>query len=120
MLNTIGDVGFVVSAAMFILFGFLFLTSVRWWTDALGRAIAAVLVPIILVMALASVVLMGIPLPGLQWWRAFLYGTLGTALTVSNGMFIWAQFFAPRIRRKRTTPPVDWSESINTTEEVRS
>ena len=104
MLKTIGDYGFIASALMLGMFSILFLASVRWWTDPLGRIIAGVLTVVLLIMSLAVVVLVGIPLPGINWWRVFLYGTLATLMAVGNVTFIWAQFFAPR-RKARSTQP---------------
>jgi hypothetical protein len=113
MLESVGNVGFITSALMFVLFTFLFLFSVRWWTDALGRMIAAVLTTVVLIMCLASMVVLGVPLPGINWWRAFLYGILALVLGFSNGFFIWAQFLAPRIRRRRATPSADRSGDVH-------
>jgi hypothetical protein len=96
MMKTIGDLAFVASALMLGSFSLLFLFSVKWWTDPLGRIIAGVLTVILLIMSLAVLILTGVPLPGKQWWRIFLYGSLALLMFAANIAFIWAQFFAPR------------------------
>jgi hypothetical protein len=99
MLEVIGDIGFLLSAAMLILFSLLYLICVRWWTDILGRLIASVLIIIFTIMTLASIRILDVPLPGVQWWRAGLYGGLGVSMTAANAVFVWSQFIAPRVKR---------------------
>lgn len=110
-MKAIGDLAFIASALMLGTFSIMFLLSVRWWTDPLGRIIAGVLTVVLIIMSLAVVVLTGVPLAGIQWWRVFLYGGLALFMFAGNIVFVWAQFIAPR-KRARTTPPVT-SNSTN-------
>lgn len=98
MLKVAGDVGFVTATLGVVVFTALFFSSVRWWTDWLGRAIAAVFGSIFFIMVLAAVRIIGFPLPGLFWWRAFLFNALGLAIWGGVAGFVWAQFFAPRLK----------------------
>lgn len=101
MLRQIGDIAFLVAGSGILAFTVLFLGLVRWWTDALGRLIALVMLSEALIITLALVRLFGVPLPGLYWWRAFLFGTLGVGLWTGCVLFVWAQFIAPRRRKPR-------------------
>lgn len=100
MLETVGDVGFVMAGVGMLVLGVLFLTCVRWWTDLLGAIIAAAFGAISLIMSLAAIRLVGLPLPGLFWWRAILFNVLGVVFWAGAAGFIWAQFIAPRVRRR--------------------
>lgn len=95
-LRVIGNVGFVSAAIALTLFAVLFLTSVRWWTDTLGRAIAGVVATVAVICLLASIVLLGFPVPFVQWLRAILYPLLGLTAWSATIAFIWSQFLAPR------------------------
>jgi hypothetical protein len=105
VLKLAGDVGFVLATLGVVAFTVLFLTSVRFWTDWLGRLVAAVFISVLLIMALSVVRLMGFPLPGLFWWRAFLFNALGVAIWSGVVGFVWAQFYAPRLRRQGKLKP---------------
>lgn len=100
-LRVIGNIGFVTAAVALVLFALLFLTSVRWWTDPLGRAIASVVATVAVICLLASIVLMGFPIPFIHWIRAILYPLLGVTAWSATIAFIWSQFFAPRRRVAR-------------------
>lgn len=102
MLKIIGDIGFVAAAAGLALFAVMFLVSVRWWTDLLGRSIAAVMAVVAAIVILATIVLLGLPLPAVAWWRAILYPALAVAVWSGTIGFIWAQYIAPVRSRKRS------------------
>lgn len=101
MLDRVGDLGFLASAVMMLVFALLFLGSVRWWTDRLGRIIASVLTTMVLIMAFATLIVMGVKVPAVELWRAILYNALALSLLGANIGFIWAQFYAPRKTRKQ-------------------
>ena len=102
MVELVGDIGFVVSGIALVTFGFMFLMTVRWWTDWLGRIIALVVFVIAFMMLLGLVRLLGLPLPGLFLWRAILFPLLAVGSVGANVVFIWAQFIAPRVRKRRS------------------
>jgi hypothetical protein len=101
MVKAAGDIGFVLSGIALVLFPIMFLTSVRWWSDWLGRIIAAMFTVIGLLMALSMIRLLGVPLAGLFWWRAFLFPSLAVASWAACIAFIWSQFIAPRVRGRK-------------------
>lgn len=101
MLKAVGDIGFMISGIALVLFPLMFLVTVKWWTDWLGRIIALMFTVIGLIMTLSMVRLMGIPLPGIIWWRAFLFPALGLASWAACIGFAWSQFLAPRVRARR-------------------
>lgn len=101
MVKAAGDIGFVLSGIALVLFPIMFLSSVRWWTDWIGRIVAVMFSTIGFMMLLSMARLIGVPLPGLFWWRAFLFPLLAVASWGACIAFIWAQFIAPRRRKSR-------------------
>lgn len=101
MVETVGDWGLAYAAISTLGVMLVYLICVRWWTDPLGRGIAAVFGSCALVIGIVAARLFNIPLPGgVLWWRAVGYWVLGTTMTGGMCTFIWAQFFAPRIKWK--------------------
>lgn len=100
MLKLIGDVGFVVAAVGVLTFSLSFLIAVPWWTDRLGRAIAGVLGSVSIILILSILRLLQVPIPGLFWWRAFVFTAFAATIWAATFAFIWAQFLAPRIKRR--------------------
>jgi len=101
VLKIIGDIGFLVAGVGSAIFTILFLGTVKWWTDVLGRVLACVVGSIGIIMALSMVRLFGLPLPGLFWWRAIMFNALALAIWSGVIAFSWSQFFAPRRRARR-------------------
>jgi hypothetical protein len=79
----------------------IFLVSVRWWTDVLGRILAFVFGSMATMCAVIIVVTLGIPVPGLVHVRAALYTAFAVSVWGGVVAFLWAQFAAPRLRRYR-------------------
>jgi hypothetical protein len=87
-----------------IVLTFVFLAGVRWWSDILGRLIAGVLVSLSSVLAIIIVRQLGVELPGgILIWRAAVFCIFGLAVWTALGTFVWAQYGASRIQRKRMT-----------------
>lgn len=98
----VGDLGIIVAGLGIVAFSLLFLTCVRWWTDWLGRSIAAVTAVPAVILGLSVWRLLGGDLiGGVQVWRATLFPLMGVVIWVATGVFLWAQFIAPRIKRKK-------------------
>lgn len=110
-LEEVGNAGLIFAGLGVVAFAILFLTCVRWWTDTLGRSIAAVAAVPAIILGLGVYRVMGGDLPGgTQVWRATLYPLLGVVSWIAGGVFIWAQFFAPRvkkIKKNRTKEEID-------------
>src|SRR4030042_352533 len=101
MLKAIGDWGFVFAGSGVVVFTLLFLLSVRWWSDHLGRAIAAVTGLTSLIAALGIARFVDTPVPGgIDMWRAVIYPLLGASLWASIILFAWVQFIRPIVRGK--------------------
>lgn len=101
-LEAVGDFGIILAGLGIVAFAVMFLTCVRWWTDWLGRSIAAVAAVPALILGLSVYRLMGGELPGgVQIWRATLFPALGVASWIATGTFIWTQFFAPRVKKHK-------------------
>lgn len=111
MLKLAGDIGFVLAGTGAIALASIFIASVRWWKDPLGWIMALLGGSIGAIMGLSMVRLIGLPLPGLFWWRAFLFNSLGIALWAGFGAFVWSQFLAPRKRARKVSSSK--SPSIN-------
>lgn len=103
MLELAGDIGFVVAGLGAIALSLAFLLCVRWWTDPLGWILAGLSFSVGTILGLSMVRLLGLPLPGLFWWRAFLFNALGIALWFGFGAFVWSQFMAPRKRARKVS-----------------
>lgn len=96
-LKEVGDTGVTVASLGIVAFAILFLVCVRWWSDVLGRSIAAVAIVPAVILGLSIYRMAGGGLAGgVQLWRAILYPVLGGVIWVAVGLFIWYQFFAPR------------------------
>lgn len=100
----LGSLGYQVGAAGIIAFTLAFLVVVRWWTDWLGRVMASVLCS-------TSAVLVITTLRQLhpEWgdtyltWRLVVFWVFGLAVWSSLATFVWAQFFAPRLKKWNNT-----------------
>lgn len=104
MLLSVGNIGYQVGAVGIIAFTIAFLVVVRWWTDFLGRIIAGVLSGIcgVLIMSTIRMLYPNID-PSFFMWRAIVFWLFGLGVWIALGSFIWAQFFAPRLRNERMT-----------------
>src|ERR1044071_985508 len=97
-LEQLGTIGYEVSAFGVLFVTIAFLSIVRWWTDILGRVLAAVLSTVSLILILTLLRLVHIQIPGLIWWRIILFWSFGLAVWAGLFTMIWAQFLAPRLR----------------------
>lgn len=99
MVETLGNVGYQIGAVGIAAFTLAFLVIVRWWTDLLGRLIAGVLFTLTLVLIMSTLRMLHVELPGgLLTWRLGVFWLFGAVVWSALGTFIWAQFWAPRIR----------------------
>jgi hypothetical protein len=102
VLREVTLLGYQVGAIGIITFTVAFLVFVRWWTDMLGRIMAAVLFIMAMVLVMTTLRQFRIDLPGgLDWWRAVTFVLFGVVVWTALGTFVWSQFLAPRIRTKR-------------------
>jgi flagellar motor component MotA len=101
MIKQLGDWAWVMASMGVVICTLMFLGAVRWWTDALGRVIAAVLVSISTIVGVSMLYYMGVPIPSLLWTRLVLYTAFGMAIWAAVITFVWSQFVAPRVKRRK-------------------
>jgi MFS family permease len=100
----LGSIGYQVAAAGILLFTVSFLVVVKWWTDWLGRVLAGVLsaTSAVLVVTTIRQIWPGLG-GGVLVIRAIVFWLFGLAVWSGLATFVWAQFFAPRIKGTRLT-----------------
>lgn len=104
MLLDIGNWGYQVGAVGIMTLTLAFLVSVRWWTDLLGRVLAAVFFSMSGILALGVIRLLNPDIGDTFFvWRAILFWGFGLGVWAGLAAFIWAQFFAPRMKIDRMT-----------------
>lgn len=101
MVKEWGTIAFQVASLAFVLFVVGFFTTVKWWTDALGRSIAGVVGSTAAIMGVSLCYTIGIPIPGILWVRALLYSAFALTMSAAMIVFFWSQFIAPRVRDRR-------------------
>lgn len=100
-LDLLGTIGWQVGAAGIVAVTLTYLIIVRWWTDHLGRIIAALLIALSLVLTLTVVRILRVDLPGKDLvWRVVVFWLFGAAVWSAFFTMVWAQFFAPRLRNR--------------------
>ncbi len=100
MIEQWGNYGYQLGAAGILVFTAAFLLTVRFWTDTLGRVIATVLITMSGVLVMSTLRMLHVELPGgLLNWRAVVFWLFGAGVWSGIGVFVWAQFLAPRIKR---------------------
>lgn len=98
MVKEWGTFAFQVASLMFVLFVIAFFTTVRWWSDILGRTMAGVVGSAAAIMGVSLCYTIGIPIPGILWVRAVLYSAFALTMSAAVVVFFWSQFIAPRVR----------------------
>lgn len=101
MLLSIGNIGYQVGAVGIIAFSVAFLIGVRWWTDHLGRVIAGVLSSMSAVLVMTTVRMLSPELATDHTYltvRLIVFVVFGSGIWIALASFVWAQFFAKRIR----------------------
>lgn len=93
-----GTYAFIVASISFIVFTGLFFGTVRWWTDLLGRTIATVTGSISAILIVSTTRALGAPIPNYMAVRAVLYTVFAVSMLTAIGVFVWAQFIAPRMK----------------------
>lgn len=108
----LGSIGYQVGAAGIIAFTTCYLVAIPWWTDWLGRVLAGSLFSTSAVLLLTTLKQLN---P--EWdhtyevVRLVVFWVFGLAVWSSLITFVWAQFFAPRVRSTRfQRVPVDEGE----------
>ena len=99
-----GSWGYQIGALGIVAFTLAFLIVVRWWTDLLGRVLAFVFTitsVVLLISAYRALTLTNSH--GFLTVRVIVYWVFGLGIWTGLTSFFWFQFFAPRIRRNRTT-----------------
>lgn len=98
----LGSIGYQIGAVGILVFTLAFLASVRWWSDSLGRVMAAVLTTTSGMLVVTAIRQIWPDIDGAIFvWRAIVFWLFGIAVWASIGTFLWAQFFAPRLKRIR-------------------
>src|SRR5215213_4268240 len=98
-MKQVGDLGIWAGAIGIFAFTTLFLVATRWWTDVLGRTLAAVFVAASGVLCIASLRSADVELiGGIMTWRAVCYVTCGGVMWAAGMTCCWAQWCAPRRR----------------------
>lgn len=94
--------GYQVGAAGIVFFTISFLLVVRWWTDWLGRVLAGTLLATSMVLSLTTLRQFH-PEWGHSYYvcRLIVFWVFGLAVWSSLVTFVWAQFFAPRLKGTR-------------------
>lgn len=108
-LELLGNVGYQVGAVGILFVTVIYYISVRWWTDPLGRTLAAVLGTVSTVLIMSILRMLDVPIPNLLLWRALVFWMFGLAVWSGLLTMVWSLFFAPRLRIRsregRTTHP---------------
>lgn len=100
MVKEWGTDAFLVASIAFGLFTVLFMVGVRWWTDLLGRTIAAVCGSIAAIMLVADTRTLGLSIPDYMLVRAILFTVFACVMVGAVGIFVYVQFLSPRIHRR--------------------
>jgi hypothetical protein len=100
-----GTLALAIGAIGVMVWAVAFLGAVRWWSDMLGRVLASVFGSMGVMCAVITVVTFGIPVPALVYVRAALYSAFAVSVWGGVIAFLWAQFAAPRLRRRRDHTP---------------
>lgn len=104
MVELFGNIGYQFGVVGILTFTISFLTIVRWWTDHLGRVIAGIMISLSTVLIMTILRMLHVELPGgLLVWRVVVFWIFGAGVWIGFGSLVWAQFFAPRIRRSHLT-----------------
>lgn len=100
---SIGALGYQVGAAGIVAFTLCYLVAIKWWTDWLGRVLAGVLFTTSAVLVTITLRQLNPDLAGHYFvWRAIAFWGFGLAVWASWATFLWAQFFAPRLKHRTT------------------
>jgi hypothetical protein len=102
VLLELANIGYQVGAVGIIVFTFSFLVVIRWWTDHLGRVIAGVLAAMSAVLMITTARMLDPTLTDhttYQMVRIGVFWVFGLGIWIALSSFVWAQFFAPRIRK---------------------
>jgi hypothetical protein len=103
-LEQLGSIGYQIGSIGILAVAVVYFTIVRWWTDALGRVLAAILGTTSLVLLMVAFRQLDVDLPGNFFaWRAAVFWLFGIAVWTGLITLVWAQFLAPR-HNKMTTP----------------
>lgn len=103
MLLNAGNWGYFVGAIGILLLTVSYLVIVdRWWKDLLGLVLGAVLITVSSVIATSTIRLW---MPDIAGWflylRVAVFWAFALAVWSGLGLFLWAQFFAPRIKQRK-------------------
>jgi len=110
----VGSLGYQIGAVGIVFFTVAFLVSVRWWTDWLGRVLAGVLFATSAVLVVTTIRQLNPDLGGsFLIVRAVVFCLFGAAVWTSLATFVWAQFFAPRIKGTRLVRVSDHTKGKN-------
>lgn len=109
MLEDFGNWGYQLGAVGIVGFTVAFLVVVRWHSDMLGRIIAGVLTSTSGVLIMSTLRMFGFAQFDFFFaWRALVFWLFGIGVWTGLATFLWAQFWAPRIRNRHrpewTTP----------------
>lgn len=100
----LGSLGYQIGAVGIVAFTLAYLVIVRWWTDILGRVVAGVLFAMSGVLVISTIRQIHPDVTeAFLVWRLVVFWFFGVGVWTALGTFVWAQFFAPRI--KGTTRP---------------
>ena len=94
-------IAFRVASIAFIMFTLGFMFGVRWYTDLLGRTIAFVVGPIAVILGISLFIQFGVDIPNIIMVAAVLYTIFAAAMCTALGVFVWVQFIAPFVHRRR-------------------
>jgi len=73
-LESLGSLGYQIGAAGIFLVAVIYFVIVRWWTDVLGRVLAAILGTTTSVLVMVALRQLGVDLPGgFLAWRAAVF-----------------------------------------------
>lgn len=102
MLLNVGNVGYQVGAGGILAFTLAYLITVRWWSDHLGRVIAGVFSSMSMVLMVTTMRMVSPEIVTNHTYAGFrilVFWTFGLGVWFALVSFVWAQFFADRIRQ---------------------
>lgn len=92
MLETWGDIGFLLFTFSTLIFTLLYLTLSRWYKSYVGTVIAIFTVGVVVLCSYLSLRLWDVTVPGVEWVRLVIFWTLGITMLSSVIGFLEVQF----------------------------
>lgn len=92
MLETWGNIGFLVFTFSTLAFTLLYLTLSRWYKSFVGTVIAIFTIGVVVLSFYLSIRIWGFNVPGVEWVRLVIFWALGLTMLTSVIGFLEVQF----------------------------